>query len=324
MFPRLASHNTEAHRRVIAIAEREPEFPIAIVLRLIELAKIQICALSEHDIECLLADFRGVFFPSLATLPLEELPHTMAIYISDRRLADEVHNFEPHEASLLLVALEVCLADERANPDRKPSDYAPFLPVLGIDQNEANPMDILKPLGEDILAIRKDLKSIQPRSPQNIWQITALKARLRRELLPKISGFCHGTMSEVAFAHFLAGEIHIELQQYREAQIAYSRADELKPADFRILNGLSASASENGDRLEAKRAAAMVTELYPNQAQGWANLAMVLCMAGNLGEAIAAVDRAIKLDSADVKYRMIKETCSELQRLGRAIGAKDN
>ena len=68
MFPRLANHNTEAHRRISAIANREPEFLIAQTLRLIELAKIHIYPLSEDNIECLIADFRGVYFPPLASL----------------------------------------------------------------------------------------------------------------------------------------------------------------------------------------------------------------------------------------------------------------
>ena len=66
MFPRLANHNTEAPRRVVAIAEREPEFPTALILQLIELAKVHIYSLSEANIECLISDFRGVYFPPLA------------------------------------------------------------------------------------------------------------------------------------------------------------------------------------------------------------------------------------------------------------------
>jgi tetratricopeptide (TPR) repeat protein len=320
MFPRLANHNTEAHRRISAIANREPEFLIAQILRLIELVKVQLYPLSEENIECLLADFRGVYFPPLASLPLEELPHAMAMYITDRHLAEEVHDLEPYEASLLLVAIEVCLADERGNPDRRPAAYSPFLSILGIDQNEADPMDILTPLGENILAIRKELRVIRNRLPQSGERITELETRLRTELLPRVSELSGGTMSEVAFAHLLAGEIHIELRQYREAQEAYSRADELKPADLTILNGLSASAAENGDFSEARRAATMITEFYPNQAEGWRNLAMVLCMSGDLDEAVAAVDRAIELDPADVTAQMIRETCLEFQRLGIAKG----
>ena len=87
-----------------------------------------------------------------------------------------------------------------------------------------------------------------------------------------------------------------------------------------ILNGLSGSAVENGDYPEAKRAATLITEFYPNKAEGWANLAVVLSMAGDVGEAITAADRAIKLDPANVRSHMIKESCVELQRLGKAKG----
>ena len=87
------------------------------------------------------------------------------------------------------------------------------------------------------------------------------------------------------------------------------------PGSRATLNGLSECATENGDRSAAKRAAKQITEFFPAEAGGWANLAMILCMAGEPNEAIAAVDHAIELAPADVTFRMIRDTCIMLHEI---------
>ena len=89
------------------------------------------------DIERLIRDFRDVQFPPLASIALDELASTkLAEHITDERLADEIAEFATIEAVALVVALQVYYADERANPGRPVTleAYAPFLPVVGIDQ----------------------------------------------------------------------------------------------------------------------------------------------------------------------------------------------
>jgi len=190
--------------------------------------------------------------------------------------------------------------------------------------NDVNPTDDLTPLGENILAILKELRTLRNRLPQSGDRITALEERLRTEFLPKVTALCRGTKSGVAFAHVLVGAIQSELRQYREAQAAYLLADRLKPGDLSILNGLCSSATESGDLSAAKRAAKLITEIHPVEALGWRNLAMISCMTGDLKEAIAAADRAIKLDPVDMKSRMIRETCVELRRIGKSDRSQRN
>jgi len=190
--------------------------------------------------------------------------------------------------------------------------------------NDANPADDLTPLGENTLEIRKELRTLRNSLPQTEKQIAALEERLRTEFLPRVTELCRGAKSGVAFAHILAGAIHSELRQHRESQAAYLRADQLRPGDLSILNGLCSSAVESGDLSEAKRAAKLITEFHPVEAEGWRNLAMISCMTGDLKEAVAAADRAIKLDPVDMKSRMIRETCADLRRLGKSGRSQRN
>ena len=125
--------------------------------------------------------------------------------------------------------------------------------------NDANPADDLTPLGENTLEIRKELRTLRNSLPQTEKQIAALEERLRTEFLPRVTELCRGAKSGVAFAHILAGAIHSELRQHRESQAAYLRADQLRPGDLSILNGLCSSAVESGDLSEAKRAAKLIT-----------------------------------------------------------------
>jgi Flp pilus assembly protein TadD len=87
------------------------------------------------------------------------------------------------------------------------------------------------------------------------------------------------------------------------------------PGSRAILNGLSECATENGDLSAAKRAAKQMTEFFPAEAGGWANLAMILGMTSEPEEAIAAVDHAIELAPADVTFRMIRDYCIKLSEI---------
>ncbi len=136
MYPQLENSNPEATRRIQAIAAHDPAFLIAQTVRLLEIAKHNIYALDLDDIIQLISDFRHVSFAPLASLPLGELANELAKHITDPRLAAEIADFEPIEATLLVVALDCFFADECTHPGRPVTleAIAPFFPVLGIDQ----------------------------------------------------------------------------------------------------------------------------------------------------------------------------------------------
>jgi hypothetical protein len=142
MYPRLENSNPEALDRIKAIAANAPEFLPYLAVQFAEAMKYNVLALFPHEIEQLISDFRHVQFPPLASLALDELANTLAEHITDKDVADQISQLETSEAMLLVVALQLYYADERANPGRPfaPKTYAalkaymPFFPVLGFDQ----------------------------------------------------------------------------------------------------------------------------------------------------------------------------------------------
>lgn len=189
------------------------------------------------------------------------------------------------------------------------------------NQGQSGESGRLGELFESVLAIRRELRSRRAHLPLTRDRVRALEDRLRIKLLPAVEALCQGTGSETAYAYAICGSIHFELGQYREGQAAYTQANELNPGSRAILTGLSECATENGDRSAAKRAAKQITEFFPDEAKGWADLAMILCMAGETDEAIATVDHAIALDPVDVTFRMIKENCTLLR--GISVSRKE-
>jgi hypothetical protein len=137
MYPTLENSNPEAVRRIQAIAANDPAFLVSLAGQFAELTKYNIYALSQDTIEALIEDSRGVSFPPLASIALDEMASTkLAQYITDEQLAASIADFETIEAVALVVALQLYFADERANPGRPVTleAYLPFLPVEGIDQ----------------------------------------------------------------------------------------------------------------------------------------------------------------------------------------------
>jgi hypothetical protein len=137
MYPLLENSNPEAIRRIKAVATLDPAFLVGLAGQFAESTKYNIYALPPEEIEKLIEDFRHVQLPPLASLALDELASTkLAQHITDERLAGDIAEFETIEAVSLVVALQLYYADERANPGRPVTleSYAPFFPVLGIDQ----------------------------------------------------------------------------------------------------------------------------------------------------------------------------------------------
>ena len=137
MYPLLEDSNPEAIRRINAVAALDPAFLVGLAGQFAEATKYNIYALWPREIEQLISDFRNVQFPPLASIALDELASAkLAVHITDKRLADQVSEFETIEAVSLVVALQLYYADERANPGRPISveAYLPFFPVVGIDQ----------------------------------------------------------------------------------------------------------------------------------------------------------------------------------------------
>ena len=189
-------------------------------------------------------------------------------------------------------------------------------------QGESGETDRLGELHENVLAIRRELRGRRAHLPLTRDRVRALEDRLRTKLLPAVSALCRSNQNQAAYAYAICGSIHLELRQYRKAQAAYTQADQLMPGSRAILNGLSECATENGDLSAAKRAAKQITEFFPAEAGGWANLAMILGMTGELEEAIAAVDHAIELAPSDVTFRMIRDNCTKLSEI--SAPKKDN
>ena len=136
MYPLIENSNLEAKFRIEAIALSDQGFLLGQAVRLAEATKYNIPAMTTDEIEQLISDFRHVSFPPLASVALGELATEMAKYITDEDLAAHIADFETIEAFLLIEALELYYADERRNPGRPVTveAYAPFLPIVGIDQ----------------------------------------------------------------------------------------------------------------------------------------------------------------------------------------------
>jgi hypothetical protein len=137
MYPLLENSNPEAIRRIKAVATLDPAFLIGLAGQFAESTKYNIHALSPGEIERLIGDFRHVQLPPLGSLALDELASAkLAQYITEERLAGDIAEFETIEAVSLVLALQLYYADERAHPGRPITleSYAPFFPVLGIDQ----------------------------------------------------------------------------------------------------------------------------------------------------------------------------------------------
>jgi hypothetical protein len=136
MYPKLQNSNPEAIRRIHAIAGFDPTFLVGLTGQFAEAIKHNIVALFPNEIEELIADFRHVEIPPLASLPLDELAGKLATHLTHEDMADQIAEFTTIEAVSLVIALQLYYADERLNPGRPVTleAYAPFFPVLGFEQ----------------------------------------------------------------------------------------------------------------------------------------------------------------------------------------------
>lgn len=136
MYPALENSNAEAARRIESIATHDPTFLIACTARLTEVTKYYIYPLSEEAVRSMIEDLRNVTLPPLALIALDEIGYALAEHLTNKNLAEELREFSAMEGYLLLVALELYFAHERANSELPVSleAFAPFFPLQGIDQ----------------------------------------------------------------------------------------------------------------------------------------------------------------------------------------------
>jgi Flp pilus assembly protein TadD len=66
--------------------------------------------------------------------------------------------------------------------------------------------------------------------------------------------------------------------------------------------------AELGRWEECEMAARKSTEIFPKTAASWGNLALALSRVGRRSEALDAIQRAIQLDPADARNRLIEES----------------
>jgi hypothetical protein len=137
MYPHLEYSNPEAISRIKAIAAHDPAFLVGLTGQFAEAIKHNIVALFPNEIEELIADFRYVEIPPLASLPLDELASKLATHLTHEDMAEQIAEFTTIEAVSLVIALQLYYAYEHLNPGRPVTlqAYAPFFRVLGFERN---------------------------------------------------------------------------------------------------------------------------------------------------------------------------------------------
>jgi hypothetical protein len=111
---------------------------------------------------------------------------------------------------------------------------------------ESHGNDPLEKLSDIVFAIRLDLKTQRAQMPKTRDRVKALEKRLLTEYLPAVKVLLRDSQPNAGYAYALCGAIHSELNNHREAQAAYTQADQRIPGSRAILSCLSDSATGNG------------------------------------------------------------------------------
>jgi tetratricopeptide (TPR) repeat protein len=99
------------------------------------------------------------------------------------------------------------------------------------------------------------------------------------------------------------------------ALAATYHAAELDPANPQIVGTLALYRAEEGNCDEAERIAEYLTTRWPNYADGWNRLGIVLTRAGKLSDAVGAVEKAIAIEPRKAEFH--KHIVSLLARSGQ-------
>jgi tetratricopeptide (TPR) repeat protein len=104
-----------------------------------------------------------------------------------------------------------------------------------------------------------------------------------------------------------------------EAEAAYRRAIAVEPAYWGAHAALAAYLFQRGKIDEATIALRKVTELVPSSANAWSNLGGALQMQGNLGDALQAYDRSLRIEPSKDAYSNLATSYFYLGRFPEAV-----
>jgi tetratricopeptide (TPR) repeat protein len=127
-------------------------------------------------------------------------------------------------------------------------------------------------------------------------KVGALKKSLQDRLLPEAERIANGPGLNMAFADFARGFVLRILKRLTEAEGSFRKANELQLGVINTLRETVRCLGEQGKHREALPFARKATEVGPEDAGAWGNLAMCLIQCGERAEARKAIDCAIALD----------------------------
>ena len=100
------------------------------------------------------------------------------------------------------------------------------------------------------------------------------------------------------------------IRRWPDATAYFLSVVELSPMNGEAWLELTWCLAELGRWEECEMAARKSTEIFPKTAATWGNLALALSRVGRRSEAFDAIQRAIQLDPADKRNRLIEESLS--------------
>jgi hypothetical protein len=108
-----------------------PYFIKAQVKRLPALARALLPPMAEPDLRIVLRALTAAALPRVEDMPFDELPFRISRHIRVRRVAEQVRDYEPFEAFLLLACAELYLSLSVFDDDLP---LSAFFPLMEVDQ----------------------------------------------------------------------------------------------------------------------------------------------------------------------------------------------